>query len=105
MGDDSQQVLQLTAPFVVNPCRAPDAPKIKTQRTPATLHKAPSQCLHHFVVHGAAKQRMRVGYDGYATRHFALRQRGQIFQRLDRASRALHNKLTGLDIHNMLSFQ
>jgi hypothetical protein len=104
MGDDGQEVLQLTAPFVVNPLRAPDTPKIKTQHTPAALHKGPSQGLHHFIVHGAAKQRMRVGYDGYAAQRFALCQSWQVFQRLDRTSRALHNKFTGLDIHRHAIF-
>ena len=47
---------------------------------------------------------MRVGYDGYAAQRFALCQSWQVFQRLDRTSRALHNKFTGLDIHRYAIF-
>jgi len=46
---------------------ATHAPKVKPHRRPAALNKGSRQRLHHLVVHGAAKQRVRMGNDGHAT--------------------------------------
>ena len=43
-----------------------DTAKVKAHHFPAGLHKSTRQSLHHFVVHGAAKQRVRMGDDRHA---------------------------------------
>ena len=44
---------------------AAHAPEIKPDRCPATLGEGARQCLHHLVVHGSAKQGMRMGNHGH----------------------------------------
>lgn len=60
-----QQILRFTLTSIVYPLAGADAPKVKANGFPPRLNKGPRQRLHHFVVHGAAKQRMGVGNHGH----------------------------------------
>ena len=63
--DHGQHVQQFAAAFVMAALAAAHTPKVKADRRPATLGEGAGQCLHHLVVHGAAKQRMRMGNHGH----------------------------------------
>ena len=60
----------LTAPFVIDAFAMTHAAEIKAHRHPASLHKGARQGLHHLVVHGAAKKRVRMG--NYRYTHWRL---------------------------------
>ena len=66
-----KQIVKLPAPLVINARTAADAPEIESYCVPARLDKGARQRLYHFVVHSAAKKRMRMGNDRYATRELA----------------------------------
>ena len=81
MPHHGQQVLQFTATFVVAAGADAHTAKVKTHRCPAALGEGAGQRLHHLVVHGAAKQRVRVGDH----RHAPGRAGGRVDGDLDQA--------------------
>ena len=97
-----QQVLQLAPAFVVHPFRGTHAAKVETHRLPAALHKGTCQGLHHFVVHGAAKQRVRMGDHHHTTRCHTRGQLGGIHHGFDAAGGAGHHSLLGFGVHVLL---
>ena len=97
-----QQVLQLATAFVVHPFRGTHAAKVETHRLPAALHKGTRQGLHHFVVHGAAKQRVRMGDHHHTTRCHTRGQLGGIHHGFDAAGGAGHHSLLGFGVHVLL---
>ena len=96
LAQHGQHIQPLGTPFVVHSGTGTHAPKIETHRAPATLHKGPRQRLHHLVVHGAAKQGVRVGNHDHATGRGACR---DIALRLNGACFALEQQFFGLCVH------
>ena len=88
--------------FVVHPFRGTDTAKVETYRLPAALHKGTCQGLHHFVVHGAAKQRVRMGDHHHTTRCHTRGQLGGIHHGFDAAGGAGHHSLLGFGVHVLL---
>ena len=66
MCDQVAQILGLAPAVIKMPRRPAHAAEIEAQRGPTGLHKGTGEGLDHFVVHRAAKQRMRVANDGQA---------------------------------------
>ena len=61
-----QKIRPLAGACIVCTRRLADTAKVKAQRVPTTAHKGARQGLHHFVVHGAREERVRMGDDGGA---------------------------------------
>ena len=79
------------------------APEVESQRAPAALHEGACQRLHHFVAHGAAKKRMRMGDHGQAARGLAagLAGAGAVQQRLNGSGLALQGERLGVSVHGL----
>ncbi len=97
--DDREQVVQLSAAFVVGAGAAADAPEIEAHGRPPTRDEGPGERLHDLVVHGAAEERMGMGDHGHAERGAAPGRGGRVAQRLDGAGRAGESQAFSLGVH------
>ena len=61
-----QKVLRLANAVIVHPLGVTHPPEVEASRRPPLRHKGPGQRLNHLVVHGAAKQRVRMRNHGHA---------------------------------------
>ena len=61
-----QEVLSLANAVIVHPLGVTHPPEVEANRRPPLRHKGPGQRLNHLVVHGAAKQRVRMRNHGHA---------------------------------------
>ena len=61
-----QHVFEFATALVMRPSATANAPKIKPYGSPTALCESPRKRLHHFVVHGAAKERVRMSDDHHA---------------------------------------
>ena len=90
-----QQIVQFAASLVMAAGTAANAAKVKTHGSPARLHESARQRLHDLVVQRAAKQRVRMGDDGKATRRASRQVDGNV----QRAGRACDAGLVGFGVH------
>ncbi len=67
--DHAQKVERFARASIMRTGGTAHAAEIKTHHCPPALHKGARQGLHHFVVHRATKQRVRMRHDGHTARH------------------------------------
>ena len=96
-----EQIIQLATAIVVRANTGAHTSKVEADGAPAALHKRARHGLHHLVIHGPAKQRVRVRNDRYATGNRARRQRGLIAHSLNLTGRAGDCEPLCVNIHGL----